>query len=41
MKLDKEIEKINNIINNDDFFVKNINKLTIIQKQYFGTTHLS
>ena len=37
-KIDKEIEKINNIIKNNEFFVKNIEQLTIIQKEYFGTT---
>ena len=33
--IDKEIEKINNIINNNEFFVKNIGLLTIIQEKYF------
>ena len=33
--IEKEIEKINNIINNNEFFVKNIGILTIIQQTYF------
>jgi hypothetical protein len=33
--IDKEIEKINYIINNNEFFVKNIGLLTIIQEKYF------
>ena len=33
--IDQEIEKINNIINNNEFFVKNIGILTIIQQKYF------
>ena len=38
INIDKEIEKIHNIINNNEFFVKNIGQLEIIQSQYFGTT---
>ena len=34
--IDKEIEKINNIIKNNEFFVKNIGLLTIIQEKYFS-----
>ena len=34
--IDKEIEKINNIINSNEFFVKNIGLLTIIQEKYFS-----
>ena len=41
IKIDNEILKINNIINTNEFFVKNINQLTIIQAQYFGTTQTS
>ena len=33
--IDKEIEKINYIINNNEFFIKNIGLLTIIQEKYF------
>ena len=35
--IDKEVEKINNIIEHDEFFVKNIGLLTMIQEQYFKT----
>ena len=34
--IDKGIEEINSIINNNEFFVKNIGLLTIIQKNYFA-----
>ena len=33
--IEQEIEKINNIINNNEFFAKNIGILTIIQEKYF------
>ena len=33
--IDKEVEKINYIINNNEFFVENIGLLTIIQEKYF------
>jgi len=36
--IDKEIEKINNIINENEFFKKNLEKLTITQGQYFDNT---
>ena len=35
--IDKEVEKINNIIEHNEFFVKNIGLLTMIQEQYFKT----
>ena len=38
LKLDKEIENINNIININEFFVKNVEYITITQGQYFGNT---
>ena len=38
LKLDKEIENINNIINTNEFFVKNVEYITITQGQYFGNT---
>ena len=41
IKIDKEIEKINDIINKNEFFVKNSSKLTTLQNQYFDTTHIS
>ena len=34
-KIDEEIKKINDIIENNEFFKKNIGLLTIIQEQYF------
>ena len=34
--IDKEISEINNIINNNDFFVKNLGLLTIVQEKYFS-----
>ena len=36
LKLDKEIENINNIINTNEFFVKNAEYITATQCQYFG-----
>ena len=36
--LDNEIEKINNIINTNEFFIKNLEQVTITQGQYFGST---
>jgi len=36
--IDKEIEKINNIINENEFFKKNLEKLKITQGQYFDNT---
>ena len=38
LKLDKEIENINNIINTNEFFVKNVEYITVTQGQYFGNT---
>ena len=38
LKLDKEIENINNIIKTNEFFVKNVEYITITQGQYFGNT---
>jgi len=38
IKLDKEIENINNILNTNEFFVKNIEYVTVTQGQYFGNT---
>ena len=38
IKLDKEIENINNIINTNEFFVKNIEHITVAQGQYFWNT---
>ena len=35
--INKEVEKINNIIEHNEFFVKNIGLLTMIQEQYFKT----
>ena len=39
--IDKEIEKINYIINNNEFFVKNIEHLTNIQNQCLGNSPIS
>ena len=36
--IDQEIEKINNIINENEFFKNNLEKLTITQGQYFDNT---
>ena len=38
LKLDKEIENINNIINTNEFFVKNVEYIAVTQGQYFGNT---
>ena len=38
LKLDKEIENINNIINANEFFVKNVEYITVTQGQYLGNT---